>query len=259
MLDFSNFVVHYFLIFVGERIKGLLPYFYVLIGFFAILIISIIVLDKIVFPLLIHSGDTVKMPNLIGMKISDAENLLKSLDLKLARVNELFSANYPPGTVINQSPRAGQVIKKGREVFITISQGREEVVVPNLIGKHIRDSRIILKNIGLDIGNLSYVNSENFGVDSIVAQSPQYGTKVPYGTQIDVVVSRGSVNLVKVPYLEGLNLDAASKLLFESELEVGELSYVESQTYLPNTVLQQSLKAGSLVPKGTKIALTIVK
>lgn len=243
----------------SEKLKNFLPYFYVLIGFIVTVVITIVILDKIVFPILVHNEDTVKMPNLIGMKINDAEKTLNSMDLKLSKVNELFSEQYPPGTVINQSPRAGQVVKKGRDVYLTISQGREEVEVPNLIGQNIRNSRILLKNIGLDIRNITYVNDENFGLDTIVAQSPKAGTRLVYGKTVDLVVSQGSVNLVKMPALEGLNLDNASKILIESELVVGNIIYVDNQTYLPNTVLHQSIKAGELIKKGTPVDLTVVK
>jgi DNA polymerase-3 subunit gamma/tau len=83
--------------------------------------------------------------------------------------------------------------------------------------------------------------------------------KVNFGKAVDIVVSRGSVDLVKVPFLEGLNLDNAIKLLNESELQVGNVVYVENQTYLPNTVLNQGIKAGVLVKKGSPIDLTVVK
>ncbi|MEJ5285619.1 MAG: hypothetical protein CH6_3419 [Candidatus Kapaibacterium sp.] len=242
-----------------ESIRQLLPYVYVLAAFFVTIVITIIILDKIVFPMLIHSEETLKMPNLIGMKLADAEKTITSLDLKIARVNELYNEQYPPGTIINQSPRPGQTIKKGRDVFITVSQGREEVEVPNLVGQNIRNTRILLRNVGLDVGAITYVNDERYGVDTIVAQSPQGGVKVNYGRTVDLVVSRGSVALVKVPFLEGLNLENAIKILNESELQVGNIIYVENQTYLSNTVLNQGIKAGELVKKGTSIDLTVVK
>jgi serine/threonine-protein kinase len=242
-----------------ESFKRLLPYFYVLLGFFITVIITVVVLDKVVFPILVHSEETFKMPSLIGMQLKDAEKIINSLDLKIAKVNELYSEQYPPGTIINQSPRAGQIIKKGRDIFLTVSQGREEVEVPNLIGQNIRNSRILLKNIGLDVGNITYVNDERYGIDTIVAQSPQPGSKVIYGKSVDIVVSRGSVDLVKMPFLEGLSLDNAVKILNESGLQLGNVVYVENQTYLPNTVLMQGIKAGELVKKGTSVDLSVVK
>ncbi len=243
----------------SEKIKEILPYFYVLLGFIFTIIITVLILDKVLFPILVHSEETIKMPNLIGMKLEDAEKTISSLDLKIARVSELYNEQYPPRIVINQSPRSGQIIRKGRDVFLTISQGREEVEVPNLIGQNIRNSRIILKNSGLDIGSITYVSNETFGIDTIVAQSPIPGSKINYGRTVDLVVSRGSIDLVKVPFIEGLNLDNAIKILNESGLQIGNVVYVENQTYLPNTILNQGIKAGELVKKGATIDVTVVK
>lgn len=241
------------------KFREILPYVYVLLGFIFSIIILVLILDKVLFPILIHSEEILRMPNLVGMNINDAEKTISSLDLKIAKVSELYSEKYPPGTVINQSPRAGQIIRKGRDIFLTVSQGKEEVEVPNLIGQNIRSSRILLKNVGLDVGNISYVNDERYGIDTIVAQSPVPGTKLNFGKAVDLVVSRGPFDLVKVPFVEGLNLDNAIKILAESELQAGAIVYVENQTYLPNTVLNQSIRAGELVKKGTKIDLTVVK
>lgn len=242
-----------------SKFRQLLPYFYVLLGFSLTIVIIILVVDKVLFPVLIHSQDTVKMPYLVGKKINEAERILSNLDLNLAKVNELYSEQFENGVVINQIPRAGETIKKGRDVYLTISKGVAQVDVPNLIGQNIRNARFLIKNQGLEVGFISYINDERYGVDTVIAQTPLPNSKANYGKTIDLVVSSGSVYQVKVPYLEGLNLENALNLLRESELDVGTITYSENQTYLPNTVLHQGISAGELVNKGTKIDLTVVK
>lgn len=242
-----------------KRLKSILPYLLVIIVFFLSLFVIVIIFDRIILPHLVHSQETVQMPNLIGKKIEQAEKIISECGLKLNRINELYSEKMPEGAVINQSPRPGQMVKKGRDVFLTVSKGMTEVVVPNLIGKNIRQARIDLNNIGLEIGSISYNNDETFGIDTIIYQNPSPMSKVPFGKTINIIVSSGSVNNVKVPYLEGLNLENAIKLINESELAVGLIQYIENPTYLPNTVLHQSIVGGALVSKGTKIDLTVVR
>lgn len=242
-----------------SKLKTLLPYIYVLVGFALTIVIIILVVDKVLFPILIHSQETVKMPNLVGKSVSEAERILSNLDLNLAKVNELYSEQFESGVVINQTPRAGQTVKKGRDVYLTVSKGTFQVDVPNLIGQNIRTARFILKNQGLEVGFISYVNNERYGVDTVISQNPLPNTKANYGKSVDLVVSSGSIYQVKVPFLEGLNLESAMNLLRESELDVGTIIYSENQTYLPNTVIRQGIAAGELVNKGTKIDLTVVK
>ncbi|MGQ9818723.1 MAG: PASTA domain-containing protein [Candidatus Kapaibacteriales bacterium] len=242
-----------------ESFKSIVPYLLVLFVFFLSLFVIVIIFDRVILPHLVQSQETVKMPNLIGKKISEAEKLISEYQLRLNKITELYSERMPEGSVINQSPRPGQMVKKGRDVFLTISKGMTEVIVPNLIGKNIRQARIELNNSGLEFGTVSYRNSETFGIDTIIRQNPLPMSKVPFGKPIDIEVSSGSLNSVKVPYLEGLNLENAIKLIKESELAVGTIQYVENPTYLPNTVLHQSVVGGALVNKGIKIDLTVVK
>lgn len=242
-----------------SRIKIFFPYLLVFVSFFLSVFLIVLIFDRLVLPMLVHSQETVQMPNLIGKKIDDAEKIIIQNKLRLAKFTELYSEKVPEGFVINQSPRPNQMVKKGRDVFLTISKGTLVLFVPNLIGKNIRQGRIDLNSVGLEVGKINYRNDERFGVDTIVDQSPLPSTKVPYGQVVDLVVSNGSVNNVKVPYLEGLNLDNAIKLLNESQLAIGTIQYIDNQTYLPNTVLHQSITGGALVSKGTKIDLTVVK
>lgn len=242
-----------------SKFKRLLPYLYVLVGFSLTIVIIIIVVDKLLFPILIHSQETVKMPNLVGKKIGEAERILSNLDLNLAKVNELYSEQFESGVIINQTPRVGQTIKKGRDVYLTVSKGAVQIDVPNLIGQNIRNARFLLRNQGLEVGFINYINDERYGVDTVISQTPLPNTKTNYGKTVDLVVSSGSIYQVKVPFLEGLNLENALNLLRESELDAGIITYSENQTYLPNTVIRQGIAAGELVNKGTKIDLTVVK
>lgn len=242
-----------------ERLKSILPYLLVLCVFFISFFIIVLVFDRVILPQLVHSQETVQMPNLIGKKIDQAKKIILEYGLSQKTISELYSEKMPEGVVINQSPRPGQMVKKGRDVFLTVSKGMIRVVVPNLIGKNIRQARIDLNNIGLEIGTILYRNDETFGIDTIIYQNPSPMSKVPFGKTIDILVSTGSINNVKVPYLEGLNLENAIKLINESELGVGSVQYIENPTYLPNTVLHQSIAGGALVSKGTKIDLTVVR
>ncbi len=242
-----------------SRIKELLPYFYVLISFVSTLILVVILFDKLLFPLLIKGSDEIKMPNLIGRNISDAEQVLDNLGLRLAQINQVYSEQYGEGTVINQVPRPNQIIRKGRDVFLTVSKGAVRVEVPNLIGENIRNARFIIKNNGLEVGSVQYINHPEIGPDTIITQSPEPKALVVYGKQVNLIVSLGPAEQIKVPFVEGLKLEDAIRMLQESELDVGEIRYVENQTYLPNTVLKQGIAAGELVRKGIRVDLTVVK
>lgn len=65
-------------------------------------------------------------PNLIGFSLKDAKTILEGKELKLGSVSYNYSEIYKEGTVINQSPIAGEgSIKKGDTVNVVVSKGQK--------------------------------------------------------------------------------------------------------------------------------------
>lgn len=66
------------------------------------------------------------MTNFIGSDIEDVKNQLIVLDLTLGNIRDDYSDEYPKGTVIDQSVKAGSEISKKSVVDFVISKGAEE-------------------------------------------------------------------------------------------------------------------------------------
>ncbi len=239
--------------------RKLVPYIVVFISFSLIVLLTVLLVDWLLLPALIHSSDTVTVPYVLGKTVPEAEKILSTTGLTVAKVSEQYSDQVPQGYIINQIPKAGQVVKSARSIYLTISKGQESVYVPYIVGQPSRSARILLKNKGLEIGNVEYATSETYGPDTIILQKTNSGMQVPFGTRIDLVVSRGGESQVKVPLVEGLKLDDAVKVLTESGLVSGVVTSVKNETYLPNTVLKQSPAAGETINKNSPVNLTITK
>lgn len=242
-----------------ERIKKLMPYAIVLVSFVITLFIVVIIVDLIILPSLIHNKEIVKVPNVVGKDIKDAISEIENVGLIVSKINEINSDKVPQGVVISQIPRANMEVKKERSVYLTISKGQETVEVPYLVGLPLRSARVNLTNKGLSIGNVEYVFNDTYGVDTVVSQSISYPSKVSYGSSINLVVSKGSENVVKVPNLIGSNYDEAVKVINEIGLTVGNLSFEKHHTYIENTVINQKPEPGSTLRKSEKIDLIISK
>lgn len=64
----------------------------------------------------------VRVPNLIGMPIKEAEKNLNSISLRLGKIFYQNSDNLLPNTVINQYPTEGNLLATGGSVDITVSR-----------------------------------------------------------------------------------------------------------------------------------------
>ena len=210
-------------------------------------------------PLLVHNTETVQVPNVIGKSYDDAQTIISSKELKFIKSGEQYSDNVIPNTVINQIPKSGTEVKVGRSIYLIISKGRETLEVPYIIGKSLREARVTLIQNGLALGNVVYVASDSIGFDTVISQSIGNDRKIPAGSPINIIVSKGSENFVKVPNLVGLSITDAQALLTESGLTIGNIFYGKSETYLSGTVIDHSPVAGELAKQNSSINLTITK
>lgn len=69
-------------------------------------------------------GEEINMINLVGLSQSEAENQLAKLKLKIGQVTAEYS-DKPSGTVLKQSISANNKVKKGANIDIVVSKGKE--------------------------------------------------------------------------------------------------------------------------------------
>jgi stage V sporulation protein D (sporulation-specific penicillin-binding protein) len=123
---------------------------------------------------------SVQVPDVIGMEKAQAQTALTQKGL-------LVYLSGSEGTVVEQMPAAGEVVRRGETVAITLKT-REElgpvemVDVPNLMGKTIEECRDILDGLGLNF----YAHGEG----KAIWQNIKPGNQVEIRTQIRVEFSQ---------------------------------------------------------------------
>lgn len=145
--------------------------------------------------LVISSGREVEVPQLKNMNLSQAEETLKELGLKLGTTSTDYSNSVEKDLVIRQEPSAGASVQSGSEVSLVISVGPEDtteiVQVPNLLGMGEQDAIASAKNAGLKVRNVDYRHSTNTQKGLVMNQSIGAGTEVKEGSAIDLTISLG--------------------------------------------------------------------
>ena len=98
----------------------------------------------------------VTVPEVTGAKSAfEAEQKLVKGELKLAPApKEKVTTEAPPGTVIWQTPAAGEKAKKDSEVAIEIAVGNNKVQVPNVVGQNQAEAEKTLREKNLTIGQV---------------------------------------------------------------------------------------------------------
>lgn len=222
------------------------------------IIVFLLILDNIIMPWYVSSSEEV-VPKVVGLSDFEAIEKLENAGFEPVIADTSYGTNQPAGKIFLQKPEAEKIVKKGRTVYLFVSGGEQLVTVPQLKGKNIVDAKLALERVGLKLGQVELVAS-NYPKDMIFDQQYVEGTKLKKGETIKVFISSGQTEgTIEVPDLIGKSLSEAQKILSDSSLTVGKITYQISNTLLPNTVLDQYPVPGNKLNPGEKVDLFITK
>lgn len=138
--------------------------------------------------------ETNLMVNVLGEDVQNAKVELTNLNLNLnVQIREVYSDEYAAGKVISSTPAAGESIKKGDSILLTVSKGPETkpVTVQNYAGLSVDDAALQAENAGLTVGAHQYEYDATVPEGSVIRQSLAPKTEVAPGTEIVFTVSKG--------------------------------------------------------------------
>lgn len=223
-------------------------------------VILFLFLNYVALPLYVNHGSRLEVPRLVGIPADRAMAMLDSARLQGVKGETRPDPTYPAGTVVFQYPQAGAIVKEGRNVYLTISGGDVLVSVPLLRGKSARDARFALERNGLQLGAVTFENSETFPENTVVEQSAAADARIARGSYVAVVVSKGRTHeAIAVPSVVGKTLSEAEKILHSAGLKVGIVTTQPSFDLLPNTVVDQFPRPGDPGKSGQEVDLFIVR
>lgn len=224
----------------------------------AAIVLFIVLLDQVIMPWYVQRGSVATVPQVVGEKTDAAVQTLSSAGYEPVQYEVRFDDKAPEGTIIRQTPEAGEETKPGRKVYLIISGGKEMASVPNLLGKSLRDAKMLLIKSNMSTGTVSYAYSDSAANGTVFQQSPGPGTKTSASTLVGLTVSEGPLlGRVPVPNLVNLSLSDAIAKLNSVKLNPGKVNY---QNGTPeNAVLDQYPPAGELVNEGASVDVFVAR
>jgi len=97
----------------------------------------------------------IQVPDLSKMTISEVKAKLDELDLDIKVLDSVnYNPDYPPLSVIEQDPEAGDFVKENRKIYLKINRPTyQNIVLPDVLKKSRRNAEAVLKAVGFKIGN----------------------------------------------------------------------------------------------------------
>lgn len=237
----------------------------------------------IYLPISTDHGETVTVPDVVGVDYRDLDDFLTDRNLRFEiSADSGYSSKVPPLSVLKQFPAANSKVKEKRKIYLTLnSQSPPLVRMPNLVEGSIKSAQLVLNMYDLKLGSREYV--PDLFMNTVLEQKMngeiiEEGTMIQKGSTIDVVLGDGlGQTQLEAPDLIGLDEESATiaiigsglslgsvtegkdrmAILYETDDEGNEISYNEEVS--PGSVSRQHPIPGTIMRLKSRIDITIYR
>lgn len=142
-----------------------------------------------------HHGESYAVPNVCGMQLEDAKQLLRENHLDLEIVDYKYKKGAAENEVVGQNPIAGFNVKEGRKIMLTMSSSNRPMsMVPSVIdNSSLREAEARLKSSGFLVKSVEKIDGEKDWVYAVKYDGRKLsnGESVPKGAALVIVVGAG--------------------------------------------------------------------
>lgn len=180
-----------------QKIFWVVPFIFFLLGYYSLHIL--------------YKPKTLAMPHLVDKSVLEALKLLGPEKINIRLINQKEDVHKPDGTILEQMPTAGQMIKPHQTVFLVISQQTSAIKAPDCKTKTYTTMMEWLKDNNVPY-QLFFLKSKQPSL-SFIGQIPQpneplnqEGITLYYSAPTDQ-------DPVIMPTLVGLSVEAVEQFL----------------------------------------------
>lgn len=196
-----------------------------------------------------------EVPQLAEQRISAIDDLVGDLGFDVQLVGERRTG-IPAGTVLAQDPAAGEMLREGQTLTVTVNRGPEFVAVPDdLANGTVAQARQALEPANLRVGFVSEKYNE-LVVAGTVQSIPSAFEAIPRNSAVDLVVSLG-------PRPRTVPADAVGRTFDDVAAELDELSLEVERVEEPTldqpegTVIRIEPGPGTTVPRDSTVTVYV--
>ncbi len=141
-------------------------------------------------------------------------------------------------------------------VAMVLSMEQDRVEVPRVIGLDAAGAGELLKEASLTGRVVAEEFNPKVPKGHVSAQRPLAGTRAKLGTEVRLILSRGTDQL-DVPNLGGVSFPQAQRLLAEAGLTLGRILRIHDDGHPQDTVIAQDPPAGASAIRGGAVSVLV--
>lgn len=178
-----------------------------------------------VFFATVKGAEEVMVPQIEGKDFTEACLEMQAKELYPKIILRYSDNPEDKGKVLEQSPKAGAIVKAGKRINLTVSRGSSVDKVEDFVGMTLDDVQIRLKTLFssttkplIVLGSPLYENN-SAPAGTVLHQEPAADTKISDPITLTLVVSKGPEDAkISVPNIVGLSLSDIYAQMQSSQL-----------------------------------------
>ena len=226
MKEFSNIFS-----FNNMETKGFFSHWIIKNILIAIILVAILIIGaNIGLRIITKHTEKLVVPDLTNLSITEARALATRNNMIIDITDSIYVKRMRRGLVYRQTPIAGDLVKSGRRISLTINSIMEkQVSMPNLIGYSMRQAMSELHSRGLKIGKLIY--RKDIATNNVLEQwyrnrEIKSGTKLDSESSIDLILGLNSTdNITYTPMTLGLKYLNAIDAVHNNSMNISNLRF----------------------------------
>lgn len=185
-------------------------------------------------------GGKVEIADYTGKPAAEAEAALQALNMELVvKRTEVERTDAAAGSVVEQTPKAGEKLDKGAEVNLSVAIG-PSVQVPAVVERSYDNAAGLLEGAGLRAVKVAGTASGK-APNWVLAQEPAAGARAGGGSDVKLTVDPG----VSVPNFSNMTLESAVRNAsgkvnisnVSTRCEAGTVDVIVGQNPAPGTTV----------------------
>jgi eukaryotic-like serine/threonine-protein kinase len=197
----------------------------------------------------------VRVPNLQGMSLSDANRSLADVGLALKVESRKPDPKVAADHVLAQDPDPGTVLRRQRVIRVRVSDGQKDPPVPSVVGMAERTAELVLAQEKIDIGARAEIRSASYTPGMIIGQDPPAKART---ASVTLLVNRADEGVGFVmPDVIGTVASRVVDVLRRRGFRVTVSGEVPYPGIPAGIVVRQTPQAGFQVGAGDTVALEV--
>jgi len=164
-------------------------------------------------------------PALVGTSIADACHIASQHDIAIKLLGDTHDATVPPGTILRQTPHAGQRIKPYQPLYVLVSKHQAYTLAPTLIGTDVHALTTLSAQYPIKIHHMSSIQPRGL----CFAQTPLPNEPITHN-QLIAYVSAGNTKPIIWPNFTGQLVQDVLALL-ETQSAHADITHTRAQPH----------------------------